>query len=167
MFCMKEFEKLCKMCVISWQKTTTYTNQQNRVAEMMNKTFIVKSRIMLSGAELGLEFQIEAMCIACYLVNRSTSSALDDKTPHDVWIGKKPSRAHLWVFGCDQDVYVPKENINKLDRKSKMFIFIGYKDGLQGYKLWNSEAKKVVYTQDVIFKEVKYVIKKELLPRAK
>ena len=74
---------------------------------------------------------------ACYLVNRSPSSALEDKTPHEVWTGKKPSLSHLRVFGCDAYVHVPKEKRTKLDNKSERCIFIGYKDGLKGYKLWN------------------------------
>jgi hypothetical protein len=40
-----------------------------------------KARCMLSGAGIGQEFWVEAMGTACYLVNRSPSSALGDKTP--------------------------------------------------------------------------------------
>jgi len=43
---------------------------------------------------------------ACYLVNRSPSLALEDKTPQEVWTGKKPSLSHLRVFGCDAYVHV-------------------------------------------------------------
>jgi len=60
---------------------------------------------------------------------------LEDKTPQEVWTGKKPSLSHLRVFGCDAYVHVPKEKITKLDIKSEKCIFIGYKDGLKGYKL--------------------------------
>eukprot|EP00253_Pinus_taeda_P024953 PITA_24953 len=34
-----------------------------------------------------------------------------------------------------------------------------------GYKLWNLETRKVVYSQDVVFREVKGVIKHEFLPK--
>ena len=81
----------------------------------------------------------------CYLVNRSPSSAFEDKTPQEVWTGKKPSLSHLRVFGCDAYVHVPKEKRTKLDSKSEKCIFIGYKDGLMGYKIWNPVTRKVVY----------------------
>jgi len=68
-----------------------------------------RARSMLSGVGLGHEFWAKAVDIACYLVNRSPSSALDDKTPQEVWIGKKPSLSHLRVFGCDAYVHAPKE----------------------------------------------------------
>ena len=46
--------------------------------------------------------------------------------------------------------------------KSEKCIFIGYKDGLKGYNLWNPVTRKVVYSQDVVFREVKDVIKHEV-----
>ena len=55
-FCSKEFEEFCKKCGIARQKTTTYTPQQNGVAERMNKTLMERARSMLSGAGLGQEF---------------------------------------------------------------------------------------------------------------
>ena len=69
------------------------------------------------------------------------------------------------VFGCDAYVLVPKEKRTKLDNKSKRCIFIGYKDGLKGYKLWNPETRNFVYSQDVVFREMKDVIKHEVLPK--
>jgi hypothetical protein len=61
----------------------------------------------------------------CYLVNRSPSSTLDEKTPQDVWTGMKSSLTHLRVFGCDSYVHVPNENMSKLDKKDEKCIFIG------------------------------------------
>eukprot|EP00253_Pinus_taeda_P018063 PITA_18063 len=89
---------------------------------------------------------------------------LEDKTPREVWTDKKHSLSHLRVFICDAYVHAPKEKIIKLNSKSKRCILIGYKDGLKGYNIWNPEKKKVVYSQDVVFREVKYVIKHEVLP---
>ena len=99
---------------------------------------------MLSGTGLGQEFWVEAVETACSLVNRSPSSALEDKTPHEVWTGKKPSLSHLRVFGCDAYVHVPKKKMTKLDNKYERCIFNRYKHGLKGYKLWNQETRKVV-----------------------
>ena len=50
-----------------------------------------------------------------------------------------------------------------LDIKSGKCIFIGYKN--KGYKLWNPVTRKVVYNRDVVFREVKYVIKHEVQPK--
>eukprot|EP00253_Pinus_taeda_P030340 PITA_30340 len=114
----------------------------------MNKTLMERARSMLNGARLGQEFWEEAVDTACYLVNMSPSSALEDKTPQEVWTGKKPSLSHLRVFGCDAYVHVPKEKRTKLDSKSEKCIYIGYKDGLKGYKIWNPVTRKVVYSRE-------------------
>ena len=77
------------------------------------------------------------MGTTCYLVKRSRSLVPDDKSPQEVWTGKKPSLTHIKVFGCEAYVHVPKENMSKLDKKDENCIFIGYQDGLKGYKLWS------------------------------
>jgi len=90
---------------------------------------------------------------------------LEDKIPQEVWTGKKPSLSHLRVFGCDAYVHVLKEKLTKLDSKSEKCIFIRYKDGLKGYKIWNPVTQKVVYSRDVVFRKVKDVIKHEVQPK--
>eukprot|EP00253_Pinus_taeda_P035252 PITA_35252 len=51
----------------------------------MNNTLMERARSMLSGVGLGQEFWVEAVETTCYLVNRSTSSTLEDKNPQEVW----------------------------------------------------------------------------------
>jgi len=75
-----------------------------------------KARSMLNGVVLGQEFWAEAVDIMCYLVNKPASSALDDKTPHEVWTSKKHSLKHLRVFHGNAFVHVSKENRSKLDK---------------------------------------------------
>eukprot|EP00253_Pinus_taeda_P023987 PITA_23987 len=164
-FCSKEFEKFYKKYGIARQKTTPYTPQKNGVVERMNKTLMDRARSMLSGVRLRQEFWAEAVDTVCYLVNTSPSSALEEKSLQEVWTGKKPSLSHPRVFGCDAYVHVPKEKRTKLDSKYEKCIFIGYKDGLKGYKLSNPVTRKVVYNRDVVFREVKYFIKNEVQPK--
>ena len=111
----------------------------------MNIMLMEKERSMLSGARLGQEFWAEVVETACYLVSGSPSSASEDKTPHGVWIGNKTSLSHLRVFGFDAHVHVLKKDTTKLDNKSERCIFIGYKDGLKGYKIWNPKTGNIVY----------------------
>ena len=102
---------------------------------------------MLSGARLRHEIWAVVVNIACYLKNRSPTSASVNKTPHEVWSGKKHSIAHLKVFGCDAFMHVPKEKMSKMDNKAeKKCIFVGYKDEIKGYKLWNLVTRKIVYS---------------------
>ena len=86
-----------------------------------------------------------------------------EKTLHEAWASKNPSLEHFIVFGCDDHVHVPKENRSTLDNKDEKCIFIGLKDGLKGYKLWNVQNKKVLYNWDIVFREAKYVIQMEVV----
>lgn len=56
---------------------------------------------MLSGAGLEQKFWVEAVATACYLINRSPTLSLVDKTPIEAWLGHKPSLRHLRVFVCE------------------------------------------------------------------
>jgi hypothetical protein len=43
-------------------------------------------------------------------------------------------------------MHVPKEKMSKLDNKEEKCIFVGYKDGIKCYKLWNPVTRKIVYS---------------------
>jgi hypothetical protein len=64
----------------------------------MNRTLMDKAMSMLSGAGLTQELWAEAVDTTKYLLNMYPSSALDDMTPHKVWLGKNPSVSHLKVL---------------------------------------------------------------------
>ena len=48
-----------------------------------------------------------------------------------------------------------------MDNKVEKCIFIGYKDGVKGYKLWNIVTRKIMYNQDVVFREVERTSRNE------
>jgi hypothetical protein len=120
----------------------------------MNRTLMEKARSMLSGAGLEQRFWAKAVATTCYQVNRSPTSALVGKTPMEVWSGKKPSIRHLHVFGCEAYAHVPMEKRSKLENKAVKCIFIGYSAGVKGYKLWDPVTSKVLYSRNVIFREL-------------
>eukprot|EP00253_Pinus_taeda_P009729 PITA_09729 len=100
---------------------------------------------MFSGAELGQEFWVEVVETTCYLLNRSPSLALEDKTPQEVQTGKKPSLSHMRVFGCDAYVHVPKEKQIKLDSKSEKCIFIGEVKYVIKHEVQRKEPEKIEF----------------------
>jgi hypothetical protein len=77
---------------------------------------------------------------------------VDDKTPHELWTGKKSSLKHLRVFGCDAYVHVPKKNMSRLDNKDEKCIFMGYKDGVKGYNFGTQKLRRL-FTVRMLFLE--------------
>ncbi|KAK0597651.1 hypothetical protein LWI29_027264 [Acer saccharum] len=148
-----EFFAFCKQEGIERQFTVTYTPQQNGVAERMNRTLAERIRAMLRIAGLSNSFWAEAAKIACYVINRSPSIAIELKTPMEIWTGKPADYSNLHSLGCPVYVMYNAQERTKLDPKSRRCIFLGYADGVKGYRLWDPTAHKVVISRDVIFVE--------------
>ncbi|KAG8486271.1 hypothetical protein CXB51_019635 [Gossypium anomalum] len=93
----------------------------------------------------------EAASTACFLINRSPSVAIEKKTPQEVWSGNPANYSDLKIFGCPAYAHVDNE---KLEPRSIKCVFLGYKAGVKGYKLWCPENRKVVISTDVVFDEI-------------
>ncbi|XP_073148775.1 retrovirus-related Pol polyprotein from transposon TNT 1-94 isoform X1 [Henckelia pumila] len=150
-----EFDAFCQHEGIKRQFTTAYTPQQNGVAERMNRTLLDRTRAMLSNAGLPKSFWAEAVKTASYIINRSPSVAIDLKTPMEVWTGKPADYSRLHTFGSPVYVLYNEQERSKLDFKSRKCIFLGYADGVKGFRLWDPTVHKLIISRDVIFEEDK------------
>ncbi|GJW95624.1 retrovirus-related pol polyprotein from transposon TNT 1-94 [Tanacetum coccineum] len=99
---------------IKRQFTTAYTPQQNGVAERMNKTLLERARAMLATTSLGKSFWAEVVNTACYMINRSPSTAVELKTPMEMWTGNPVNYSNLYIFGSPVCV-VLEEVLNNPD----------------------------------------------------
>nr|GEV31185.1 retrotransposon protein, putative, Ty1-copia subclass [Tanacetum cinerariifolium] len=133
---IKEFNNLCKESGIARHLTVAGTLQQNGLAERMNITLLNKVSCLLIQSSLPYSFWAEATVMTAYLINRSPSTSLEKKTPMDLWSGHSANYEMLRIFGCAAYSYV---NQGKLKPKAIKCIFLGYPDGLKGYRLWRVE----------------------------
>ncbi|KAH9669014.1 hypothetical protein KPL70_021617 [Citrus sinensis] len=149
-FCSKVFEEYCQKHGIKRHKTVRFTPQQNGLAERMNRTLVDKTRCMLINSKLPRSFWAEAVNTASYLVNRSPSSAIGFKTPEELWNGKPANYQNLRVFGCPAYLHI---NQGKLEARALKGVFVGYPDGVKGYKIWCKDQGKCIVSRDVVFHE--------------
>lgn len=72
-------------------------------------------------------------------------------------MNKPPDYKHLRVIGC---LSFPFQKLNdKFAEKAKRCVLIGYPRGQKGYKLYDLDTHKVVYSRDVRFIENVYPFK--------
>ena len=147
------FQKYCKGQGIQRQLTVRHTPQQNGVAKRKNRTIVEMARSMLKWKGLSNNFWAEAVNTAVYILNRSPTKAILNKTPYQAWHGQKP-QVHLpKVFGCVAYAHIPKQEREKFDEKGEKNIFVGYNNESKGYCLYNPKTNKMVISRDVIFDE--------------
>ena len=85
------------------------------------------ARTMLIASGLPRNFCVEAVNIACYIVNRVLIRPITSKTPYELFKGIKPNISYFRVFGCPCFVHVNgKRNIGKFDERSDEAVFLGY-----------------------------------------
>jgi ribosomal protein L12E/L44/L45/RPP1/RPP2 len=137
-------------------RTVKATPQLNGIAERANRTIFEMARSMLYHANLSKAFWEEAILTAVYIHNRTISVKSKNKTPEELFTGKKPHVKHLRVFGCDCYMHVPDGDRTKLDKKSKRGIFVGYDAVQRGYKVYDYELKKIIISRDVLFNEDRF-----------
>lgn len=152
-YCDGKFEKFLRENGIRHELTAPYTPEQNGMAERMNRTLVEKARCMLIDANLSKRHWGEAICAAAYIINRSPCSGSIDKTPEEIWSGRRPNVGNIRVFGCKAMMHIVKQKRKKFDAKSKECIMVGYAENSKAYRLLDPETNRIHISRDVIFLE--------------
>jgi hypothetical protein len=95
----------------------------------------------------------EALNCATYIQNRSPHRSVKDKTPYEAWSGLKPEVTHFCIFGSHAWARIPSEKRKELDPQSTECIFVGYPDGVKGYRLIDLSSARLIIDRSVQFKE--------------
>jgi hypothetical protein len=111
------------------------------------------ARAMLKSMRVPGRYWAEAVRHSVFLLNRLPTKILSDKTPHEVWTGRKPSPGHLKVFGCTAYAKVVKPHLKKLDDRSRKLVYFGVEEGSKAYRLYDPATNKIVVSRDTVFEE--------------
>ena len=112
-------------------------------------------RCMLFDIRIPKNFWPEAVNWTTYVLNQSPTLVVKNQTPEEAWSGSKPSVEHFRVFKCMAHVHVPNVRRTKLDAKSFTYVLLGVSEESKAYRLYDSVAKKIVISRDVVFEEDK------------
>jgi len=87
-----------------------------------------------------------------------------NKTPYELFKGRKPNIMHLRVFGCKCYVHNNGKNaLGKFDPKSDEAIFLGYSSLSKAYKVFNKRTLCVEESVHVFFNETNSLVEIDAL----
>ncbi|GJW69658.1 ribonuclease H-like domain-containing protein [Tanacetum coccineum] len=92
--------QFCEMKGIKREFSVARTPQQNRVAKRKNRTLIEAARTMLADSKLPTTFWAKAVNTACYVQNRVLVIKPHNKTPYELFLGRKHTLSFMRPFGC-------------------------------------------------------------------
>jgi len=150
-----EFQRWLKSKGIRHELTNPSTPQENGMAERLNRTILEMMRSMMFDTKLPKSFWTFAVNYSQEILNRLPTRALTEKmTPFEALYKRKPSVAHMRIFGCPVYVHVPDAKRGKLDAKAVSGLFVGLSQNRKAYIVADSQnLSKVYISRDVTFLE--------------
>ncbi|XP_066341937.1 uncharacterized protein [Miscanthus floridulus] len=145
---------LTKLEEATWLWHARYGHLNFRALHDLGAKMMVEGIPLIKRAEqVPSKFWGEAVKTVVYILNRSPTKSLNQKTPFEAWFGRKPSVRHLRTFGC---VAYAKRNgpgVTKLADRSIPGVFLGYEPGTKGYRVFDPINEKLMLSRDVVFDE--------------
>jgi hypothetical protein len=138
-----ELKDCCREERIKRELTTPYNPKQNGVAERKNISIVEAVKAMIHDQGLPMHLWEKTSSTIVYVQNRSPHKILGNKTPEEVFTGKKPEASHLRIFGCLVYIHVPKEKRTKLEPSGKKGTFVGYNETSKAYIIYILDQRQI------------------------
>jgi hypothetical protein len=137
---------------IEQELTMPHTAEQNGVAEQGHQTIVTRALSAHHQSGYPRSFWGYATLNSAYIKNLLPSSAVDEKTPFELFHGYPPDVLHLRPFGCLAYAHIPDATRHKYDYVSHRCFLLGHiKDA--GCLLWDPTTRKTVQSRNVHFDE--------------
>ncbi|GKC46880.1 retrovirus-related pol polyprotein from transposon TNT 1-94 [Tanacetum coccineum] len=108
---------------------------------------------MLANSKLPTFFWAEAVNIACYVQNRVLVIKPHNKTPYELFLGRKPALSFIRLFGCPITILNNIYHLGKFDGKADEGFFVGYSTNSKAFGVFNSRTRIVKENLHVQFSE--------------
>ncbi|GKA65201.1 putative ribonuclease H-like domain-containing protein [Tanacetum coccineum] len=98
---------------------------------------------MLADSKLPTTFWAEAVNTACYVQNRVLVTKPHNKTPYELFLGRKPALGFMRPFGCPVTILNTIDHLGKFDGKADEGFFVGYSINSKAFRVFNSRTRIV------------------------
>lgn len=93
------------------------------------------------------------MCLLTFGYLSESRSLIKNKSPYELMHQKSPDYSHFRIFGCLAFASTLASHWTKFLPRARMCIFLGYRPGMKGYKLFDVNNKEIFVSRDVVFHE--------------
>ncbi|GJV57549.1 ribonuclease H-like domain-containing protein [Tanacetum coccineum] len=111
------------------------------------------ARTMLADSKLPTTFWAEAVNTACYVQNRVLVIKPHNKTPYELFLGRKPALGFIRPFGCPVTILNTINHLGKFDGKADEGFFVGYSINNKAFRVFNSRKRIVEENLHVQFSD--------------
>lgn len=140
----------CEFEGIQQEFSAPNTPEQNGEVERANRTILETARSMCQASKLPLSVWAEAVNSAVYLRNRVPNKRTGEKTPYELFHGRKPDLSNLMKFGQEVFVLDHSKGISKFSAKTKEAYVVGYGERFNTYRCLIPDSTELVITADVV-----------------
>lgn len=136
-----EFQSYLKSRGTLSKLTTHDTPQHNGIAERRNRTILERTRALFHASRLPKSLWAHAVSHVVWLMNRTSSKAIEGKTSFELVYGKKPDLRGLREWG--DEVWVHQAGGDKLGGRAKKGRWIGYDGESNGSRIYYPDTGTV------------------------
>ncbi|GKE14274.1 uncharacterized mitochondrial protein-like protein [Tanacetum coccineum] len=108
---------------------------------------------MLVDSKLPTIFCAKSVNTACYVQNRVLVTKPHNKTPYELFLGRKLALGFIRPFGCPITILNTIDHLGKFDGKADEGFFVGYSINSKVFRVFNSRTRIVEENLHVQFSE--------------
>ena len=153
---LSEFDRICAAQEPKVKHVLQPIEMKEKVAEIWFKDHFRAANAFLWEARLSPAFWADAIAYSQYLWNRTPNDHVGDTTtPWTILTGEKPRWDRFRVFGCDVWEHIPNNQYYKIPGipRGRRLIFLGFEDGMKGWKCFDPEKRVFRTCGNVYFNE--------------
>ncbi|GJZ65254.1 putative ribonuclease H-like domain-containing protein [Tanacetum coccineum] len=94
-----------------------------------------------SVARTSQQNKTEAVNTDCYMQNRVLVTKPHNKTPYELFLGRKPALCFMKLFGCPVTILNTIDHLGKFDGKADEGFFVGYSINSKLFRVFNNRTR--------------------------